>query len=198
MGSGFLSNIFRFRACSPEIPLPKKADRSVAWQVDERLVSFILVTEVDSGTFFTGELFQRKFGDSPPDFGHHIVAFYRDSERKFLPASYLHLWTQGTLNLLGGVCTDGRVLQKMAPEQLSMLNQAGGLLRQTLGYCFAKFGSQTEAFFIHCGNARAKEVALQAGIRETSVPYLLVRYNRVLTPKRQQALLCQAEAIGVF
>ena len=156
------------------------------------------MTEVENGSFFIGELFKRKFGGSPPDFGHHIVAFYRHTQEAFLPASYLHLWTQGTIGLVGGGCTDGRVMTAMEPEQASMVVQAGGLLLQTLGYCFARFEAELEAFFGHCGDARAKQVDLQAGFRETSIPYLLVRYNKPLTLKRQEELLRQAEAIGAF
>ncbi len=175
-----------------------EASRPPAWQMDERLAPFILVTEVAKGRFFIADLFQRKFGHLPPDFGHHIVAFYYDNDNTFRPASYLHLWTQGTIGLVGGGCTDGRTLKHMAPEQLSLLNQAGGLLRQTLGYCFTRFESQLEAFFGHCGNDRAKQVDLQAGFKETPIPYLLVRYNRPLTRKRQGELLRQAQAIGPF
>ena len=156
------------------------------------------MTEIDNGSFFIGDLFRRKFGVPPPDFGHHIVAFYRNHEGIFWPASYLHLWTQGTIGLVGGGCTDGRTLQNMTPEQLFMLNQAGGLLRQTLGYCFAKFESELEAFFGHCGNERAKQVDLEAGFVETRIPYLLVRYNRPLSAKRQGELLRQAQAVGAF
>lgn len=198
MESRFLQNLFGFRVGSPKDPLPSASGQSMTWRIDERLAPFILVTEVDNGAFFIRELFQRKFGDIPPEIGHHIVAFYRGSERTFLPASYLHLWMQGTIGLVGGGCTDGRVLGNMTPEQVSVVIQAGGLLRQTLGYCFAKFESQLEAFFGHCGNARAKEVDLAAGFMETRLPYLLVRYNRFLEPKRQEELLRQAQAIGVF
>ena len=198
MEKGFLYNLFGFRVCSPKDPLPSKSGQSLTWRMDERLAPFILVTEVDDGGFFIRELFQRKFGDLPPEVGHHIVAFYRDGERTFLPASYLHLWTQETIGLVGGGCTDGRILREMTPEQVSIVIRAGGLLRQTLGYCFARFESKLEAFFGHCGNARAKEVDLQAGFVETPVPYLLVRYNRFLKPKRQEELLRQAQAIGVF
>jgi hypothetical protein len=197
MKMGFLFNLLGFCVGSRN-RVSRNASRSIAWQIDERLAPFILVTEVADGRFFIGDLFQRKFGHLPPDFGHHIVAFYRDNERIYLPASYLYLWTQGTIGLFGGGCTDGRVLRAMAPEQASLLNQAGGLLRQTHEYCFAKFGSELEAFFGHCGNPRTKEVIFQAGLRETRTPYLFVRYNKSLKPKRQEELLRQAEAIGAF
>ena len=170
----------------------------MVWTIDERLAPFVLVSEVDDGEFFAGALFRRKFGDSPPKMGRHIVAFYRRDESTFLAASYCHLWTQGTIGLVGGGCTDGRVLRAMDPGELELVNQAGGLLRQTLTFAFARFEASLEAFFGHCGDARAKEVDLAAGFSETGVPNLLVRYNRVLDPTRRQELLQQAHAIGPF
>ena len=65
-------------------------------------------------------------------------------------------------------------------------------------FCFAKFEQELEAYFGHCGDARAKEVDLRAGFRETRVPFLLVRPNRPLTAERYETLLRQAEAIGAF
>lgn len=168
------------------------------WQIDERLASFISVTEVERGAFFADTLFRRKFGGPPPDFGHHIVAFYRRDASTFLPASYLHLWTQRTIGLVGGGCTDGAVLRSMTDDQRARVAAAGGLLRQTLGYCFARFEAGLDAYFGHCGDARAKEVDLAAGFVETGVRHLLVRPNRLLTAERQRELLAQAQAIGAF
>lgn len=173
-------------------------DAVESWSIDEELAPFVRVTLVDEGRFFAGSLFERKFGDSPPDMGHHMVAFYRKDERTFLTASYLHLWTQDTIGLIGGGCTDGNVLRAMAPHELRAVNRAGGLLRQTLGYCFARFEANLDAFFGHCGDPRAKEVDLAAGFTETEVPNLLVRYNRELAADRRQELLSQADAIGPF
>ncbi|MEW6270497.1 MAG: hypothetical protein AB1689_14495 [Thermodesulfobacteriota bacterium] len=170
----------------------------MAWSIDERLAPFIRVSLVEDGEFFAGALFHRKFGDPLPTFGHHIVAFHRRDESTFAVASYLHLWTQGTIGLVGGGCTDGRVLRAMDPRELRLVNEAGGLLRQTLLFCFARFEAGLEAFFGHCGDDRAKEVDLAAGFEETGVPYLLVRPNGALAPARRHELVQQAHAIGPF
>jgi len=169
-----------------------------AWSIDERLEPFLRVCEVADGEFFAGQLLRCKLGASPPDIGHHMVAFYRQDDRTFLAASYLHLWTQGSIGLVGGGCTDGDVLRTMNPRELELVNLAGGLLRQTLGFCFAHFEADLEAFFGHAGDPRAREVDLAAGFTETGLPHLLVRYNRALTETRRQALVEQAHAIGPF
>jgi hypothetical protein len=169
-----------------------------AWSIDERIAPFVLVSEVDDGEFFAGALFRRKYGVSPPTFGHHVVAFYRRDESTFLAASYCHLWTQGAIGLLGGGCTDGRVLRAMSAREVELTNQAGGLLRQTLAYCFARFASGLDAFFGHCGDPRAMEVTHGVGLVDSGLPNLLVRYNRPLAAERRHELRAQAHAIGPF
>jgi len=86
----------------------------------------------------------------------------------------------------------------MSDDERAAIDDSGGLLLQMLGFCFAKFEEGLEAFFGHCGDARAKEVDLRAGFRETRVPFLLVRPNGALSPGRTEELLRQAEAIGRF
>jgi hypothetical protein len=166
--------------------------------IDPRLEPFLFIAEVTRAERFVGPLFARKLGGTPPDFGHHMVAFYARGDGAFLPASYLHLWTQGTIGLVGGGCTDGGVIRAMRPEEQRLVTEAGGLLFQTLRFCFARFGPELEAFFGHCGDDRAKEVDLAAGFRETGVPHLLERHNRELSAERRAALLAQAQAIGDF
>lgn len=168
------------------------------WQIDPRLAPFVFVAEVSEAARFAGALFRRKMGGEPPHWGHHLVAFYDRGDGSFVPASYLHLWTQGTIGLVGGGCTDGGAIRAMRPDEQRLVALAGGLLLQTLGFCFSRFGPDLEAFFGHCGDDRAKEVDLLAGFEETRVPYLLRRWNRPLDPDRQEALLRQAIAIGNF
>jgi hypothetical protein len=172
----------------------------MTWSIDERIASFVRVTEVEHGEFVAGELFRRKYGVAPPSFGHHAVALYRRAAGELLVASYCHLWTQGTIGLVGGACTDGQVLRAMQPHELQAVNEAGGLLRQTLRYFFftQRFADRVEAFFGHCGDPRAREVVFPAGFAETGLPHLIVRYTRELTPERQQQLVQQANAIGPF
>ncbi len=167
-------------------------------QPDPRLAPFFLATEVADGRRLAAPLFQRKFGTPPPDFGHHLLGFHVRADGSLAVAAYLHLWTQGTIGLVGGGCTDGHVLRAMGETERQAITASGGLLFQMLGYCFARFEAELEAYFGHCGDARAKAVDLAAGFLETREPYLLVRPNRVLTPARSEELLKQAVAIGAF
>ena len=176
----------------------------MAWQIDPRLEPFIVIAEVEGGHRFVHALFSRKFGTPPPEFGHHLVAFYRprrDAAKAYQalpPAAYLHLWKQGSIGLVGGGCTDGHVIRAMTQAERDAIDAAGGLLLQMLGFCFSRFEPDLEAFFGHCGDARAKEVDLKAGFRETRLPYLLARPNRALSAQRYEELLEQAVAVGRF
>lgn len=168
------------------------------WTMDWRLDPFIVIAEVEGGHRIAGELFARKFGDAAPESGHHLIAFYRRSDGAFAPASYLHLWIRDGMGLVGGGCTDGNVVRSMTTSQRAALDAAGGLLGQMLGFCFTKFESRCDAFMGHCGDARAKEVDLRAGFRETPERYLLIRPNRALGPEREAELVAKAKAIGIF
>ena len=169
-----------------------------AWRLDPRLEPFILLAEVERGDRFVRPIFARKLGGVPPEWGHHLIAFHARDDGSYVPAAYLHLWTQGAIGLVGGGCTDGHVIRAMPEAQRQLVRDSGGLLLQLLGFCFQKFEADLEAYFGHCGDARAREVDLRAGFRETRLPNLLVRPNRPLTPERYEALLRQAEAIGAF
>lgn len=81
--------------------------------------------------------------------------------------------------LAGFVCVTEVAAGRLPPK---------GGLRQTLLYCFTQFATGLEAFFGHCGDARAKEVDLAAGFVETEDPHLLVRWTQPLPTERRQAL----------
>ena len=168
------------------------------WKLDSRLETFIAIAEVEGGHRIVADLFARKLGGSPPASGYHLIAFYRRADGALTPASYLHLWIHDGMGLVGGGCTDGHVIRSMRAEERTTLTQAGGLLYQMLGYCFAKFESQCDAFMGHCGDARAKEVDLRAGFRETADRYILIRPNRTLSPACEAELVDKANAFGLF
>ena len=167
-------------------------------KVPSALRNWITVTEVTSGAFFAEALFQRKYGHQVPGFGRHVVAFYRNEAGAFQTLSYLHFWQQERIGLIGGGCTDGDVMRSMAPERASTINEAGGVLRQTLLYAFTRFHHEIDAFFGHAGDQRAREVDLAAGFLETSDEHLLIRPVRPLSPEDELKLFEQAKALGNF
>lgn len=162
------------------------------------LRGWLTVSEVDDGPLIAGELFQHKYGHPVPDFGRHVVALYHPDAREPSVLSYLHFWRQGRIGLIGGGCTDGRVMRAMPPQQAAAINAAGGVLRQTLLYAFARFSAGIDAFFGRAGDTRAREVDFQAGFRATDDPHLLIMPVRDLTPEEQRMLFKQALAIGDF
>lgn len=171
---------------------------AMPWKMDPRLEPFIVIAEVLGGHRFVGELFARKLGGAPPESGHHLIAFHRRPDGAFAPASYLHLWIHDGMGLVGGGCTDGEVVRSMGDGERAALDAAGGLLGQMLGFCFATFESRCDAFMGHCGDARAKEVDLRAGFRETADRYILIRPNRPLGAAREAELVAKANAFGLF
>jgi hypothetical protein len=164
--------------------------------IPERIRDFITIAEIEDPTPVIQDLFLRKFGDEPPTFGHHIVAFYVAGPSR-TPISYLHLWTR---NRLGYVGEDARMEEYSSNSQNCRKSniRRGGLLRQTLLYCFTRHENELDAFFGHCGNARAKEVDLAAGFLETSEEKLLVRWNVELPEHKKHALINEAISIGDF
>tara|TARA_R110000823_G_scaffold130015_10_gene257879 strand:+ start:36073 stop:36600 length:528 start_codon:yes stop_codon:yes gene_type:complete len=156
------------------------------------------VTEVEDGGFFAGRLFHTKYGHPVPDFGRHVVVFYRDERAALHVLSYLHFWRQDRLGLIGGACTDGNVMRAMPDEHARAINSSGGALHHTLLYAFSRFSAGIDAFFGHAGDARAREVDLASGFQETSDEYLLIKPVRPLAAQEQTSLITQALALGSF
>ncbi len=162
------------------------------------LDSFITVTEVAEGPFFASSIFRRKFNESPPGFPHHIVTFFRESESSFVPLSYLHFRPFEGVYLVGGGCTDGRGFARMSDEQRQQVRESGGPLFNALRYGFARFADRCEAYFGHCGDARAYEVDMAAGFEPTRHQYLLAHWHRPIAPSRRDELIEKVHALGAF
>lgn len=90
------------------------------------------------------------------------------------------------------------MFNQLTELQKNAISAEGGLLRQTLQYCFTRYENELDAFFGHCGNARAKEVDLAAGFLETHEEKLLVRWNVELPEHKKHALINEAISIGDF
>lgn len=167
-------------------------------ELPPELQGWIEVCEVQNGAFFARELFRHKYLADMPDHGRHIVALYKDDAGAFHVLSYLHFWRQERIGLIGGGCTDGRVMRAMPDEKALAINAAGGLLRQTLLYAFTRFDTDIDAFFGHCGDDRAREVDLAAGFLPTEDEHLLIKPTRALSEQEYATLIAQALAIGLF
>ena len=187
----------------PELHGQDRLNRQIrtmsAFVLPPEIASFVQVTEVADGHWFVDELFQRKFSHPAPKVGRHVITFVRDHEARLQVASYVHFWRQDVMGFIGGGSTDGRVLRSLPVPCAELINKHGGLLRQGLLYAFDRFATDgLEAFFGHCGDARAKSVDLAAGFIETEDPHLLVKWVDMLSVGRQRTLIDRALAIGAF
>lgn len=168
------------------------------YALPEPLSDFIVVTEVDDARAFFGALFQRKFGDPVPGHEHHIGVFYRAQDGAFVPLSYLHFMPFGDIILVGGLCTDGRVFERMSDNERAAVRAAGGVMVHALRYAFAHLAARCDAYFGYCGDPRAYEVDMQAGFEPTGHDKLIARWHKPLDPVRRRSLIAKAHAIGPF
>jgi hypothetical protein len=162
------------------------------------LQGFLTITEIDHADFFIEALFKRKFGHTPPDFPRHFVAFYRDAQGASFVAGYSHMRKFEEVYLSGGSCTEGNALRRMSQEERIVLEAHGGVWYQILKYKFAKLGSECEAFFGHCGDIRAMQVATAAGFVALEHQYLIAHWHKVITEERKKQLTDKIHAIGPF
>lgn len=158
----------------------------------------VIITEVDAGEFFVGDLFQRKFASPPPTDGHHLVALVKSESGELCVVGYVHLRPFGSVMLVGGVCTDGQVIRRMPDEQASSIKAAGGIYFHILRFAFDKFSDKCLAYFGYCGDARAEVVNLSAGFQRTEHQYLLVYFHRSLDESTRKALIAEVVQIGSF
>lgn len=163
-----------------------------------KLNEFLSFCEVSDGQFVAGDVFSKKFGGLPPEDGHHLVVFYRQSPNQLIPACYVHFRPFGDICLVGGACTDGDAFSYMSDKEKLYIKEQGGLYLHLLDFAFERFSSRFTAFFGHCGDARALEVDLQAGFRLTEHQYLIIYTQNQLDATVEKALIAKAAALGPF
>jgi hypothetical protein len=159
---------------------------------------FLAITELDAGEPFFGDLFRRKFGDPIPDARHHVGVFLRTADGAFVPLSYLHFMPWEGVQLVGGLCTDGRAFERMDEAQRDAVRAAGGVMVHALRYAFVHLADTCEAYFGYCGDRRAYEVDMLAGFVPTAHERLIARWHRPLDPARRAELVAKVHAIGPF
>lgn len=164
----------------------------------ETLRAFFTITEVDSAQFLAGDLFRRKFGHPAPDIPRHVVALYRDGAGALHVAGFSHMLPFGDVYLSGGSCTSGDTLRRMDASQLQTLQAAGGVWYLILKYAFAKFADDCDAFFGHCGDARALVVAQEAGFVKLEHEHLIAHWHKPLHENVRRALIAKVHALGPF
>lgn len=143
--------------------------------------------EVSDGRFFAGEIFRNKLGGELPDYGRHVVAFYRHGWSHIVPLGYQHVLQYKGLGLCGGGSVDGRGFRDIPPEHCQSLRDRGGVLYLLLRHVVERLGDQYQAFFVYCGDQRSREVCEAAGFLPEDNSYLMCNFHRPLDPA------CKAE-----
>jgi hypothetical protein len=166
--------------------------------IPPNLRAFLTITEIDDAELAAGALFRRKFKAPPPDVGRHLVALYRADDGRLDVAGYSHMRPFGDVYLSGGSCSDGETIRRMSEAHREAIQAAGGVWYLILKYAFAKFADDCDAFFGHCGDPRALEVAQVAGFVKTDVAPLIVHWHKPLHDVFRRALLAKVVALGPF
>ena len=157
--------------------------------VPANLRPFLTITEIDDAEFVVGDLFRRKFAAPPPEMGRHLVAFYKTGDGALHLAGFSHMRPFGDVYLSGGSCTSGETIRRMSDAHREAIYAAGGIWYLILKYAFAKFADDCDAFFGHCGDRRALEVALAAGFENTAQPPVIVNWHKPMHENFRRALL---------
>jgi hypothetical protein len=160
--------------------------------------AFLTITEVAEGPFFVNQLFRRKFGSDGPDIPRHFIAFYKDLAGALHVAGFSHMMRFNQVYLSGGSCSDGNTLKRMSAEELAMVKAQGGIWAMILRHCWTRLDGECDAYFGHCGDPRAREVALATGFEVTHTPVHIVRWHKPLSAEQKTELLDSVIAIGLF
>jgi hypothetical protein len=166
--------------------------------IPEHLRPFLTITEIDNADFLVAPLFRRKFASPPPDFRRHLVALYRDDKTGLRLAGFSHMRPFGDVYLSGGSCSDGETIRMMDAGHREAIQVAGGVWHLILKYAFTRYADCCDAFFGHCGDRRALEVATAAGFEGTGHEHLIVNWHKPLHENIRRALVAKVRALGPF
>ena len=162
------------------------------------LRDFLTITEIDHADFLVDALFRAKFGEGPPEEAHHLACLYRGPDGASFLAGYSHMRPFGDVYLSGGSCTSGDTIRRMQPHERAAVEASGGVWFWLLKYAFRKYADECDAFFGHCGNPRALQVALAAGFSKTEHEPVIVNWHKPLHESIRRALLAKVVALGEF
>lgn len=171
---------------------------SAADTIPESVRPFLTISEIDDARFIAGALFRRKYAQTPPEVPRHLAAFYRAGDGMLRLAGYSHMRPFDEVYLSGGSCTDGDTIRAMFAPHREALYAAGGVLFLILKYAFAKYAGECDAFFGHCGDARALEVTRAAGFVETGFTHVIAHFHKQLPESTRRELIAKVVALGPF
>lgn len=158
----------------------------------------LLITTVSDGSFFIGELFQRKYAHAAPEIGNHVVCFYRKNAHHHIPLAYLNFLLHDEIMLVGGGMTDGKTFAHIDGGLGERIRASGGMLFHMLRFGFDHFKDQCEAYYGHAGDKRAYEVDMRAGFEPTRYQHLIGHFHKPITLERKNYLTEKANDLGPF
>lgn len=160
--------------------------------------AFFTVTELGEARFFVNDLFKRKFASDAPDIPRNFVAFYKDPDGALHVAGFSHMLRWRSCYLSGGSCSDGNTLRRMSEEERSLVHREGGVWALVLRHAFKRLDDECDAYFGHCGDRRAREVAMASGFEPLHTPVHIARWHKPLAAQARAELIDGVIAIGLF
>ena len=157
----------------------------------------IRVEEVEDAEFYVGELFRHRFRGAPPDYPRHFVAFYKATPNCFVVLGYIHYTVFEDICLCGGLVEDRRVLMRMpAPEQ-DRIRDAGGVVAVMFHQTLPRI-KHLPAVWAQAGEDDVRQWFLRVGFVPIDDSFILVKWNRELTPSEQAQRVARIRALGAF
>ena len=156
------------------------------------------ICEVSSGEFFVNEMFRKGFGGKAPEWGRHLVFFYRHQADLFVPLGYLNYLPHGEVLLVGGGVTNSAGFKLVSKKDSEEIYRRGGVFYQMLVFGFEYFADDCEAYFGYVGDPRAYEVDLKAGFVQTRHEKLVANFHKPISQARRDELVAEMHALGAF
>jgi len=142
-----------------------------------------------------GDIFERNFGEPPPDYPAHYVLFIRQAGMISV-LGYMHGIDTLRYSLGGGMCMDTRVLRRMNRDARLALARIGGGA-QFLLHGYVELLQDKEALFSNTTHATSVKIQLNEGFRLTRHDQIFVRWNKGV-PSDADALINEVHALGSF
>lgn len=158
----------------------------------------LLITTVEDGPFFIGDLFQRKFAQPAPPHGNSVVCFYRKSWRQFIPVCYVNFTLYDEVMLGGGAVTDAFAFRHMPKNLIREVKISGGIYLHMLKFSIHEFRNECEGYFGYTADKLALEIDLKAGFEPTRYEHLIAHFHKPITPERRNFLIDKVHAVGPF
>jgi hypothetical protein len=198
-----------FKRSSPAVAAPEavhetaSASSSTARGQDEAPIDahdvrdIVRVEETQDAEFFAGDLFRRRFRQTPPAMPRHFVTFYREGRTRYLPLGYVHYTKFEDSYLCGGLVIDERLYRRLPSAHRRLIRRAGGVAEIMLRETFARL-APAPAIFGYVGDKQAEAVDLRVGFCRTDHRYVMVAWQRKLPDDEKAARLARVIAVGPF